>query len=41
LSTEYSIAQTVGNAIQEQFAALRLKSDVFVSRINTTGARIA
>ncbi len=41
LSTEYSIAEGVGNAIQDQFKKLNLQSDVFVSRINTTGARIA
>ena len=41
LSTEYSIAEGVGKAIQEEFRRLDLDSDVFVSRINTTGARIA
>jgi homoserine kinase len=40
LSTEYSIADHVGKAIQQQFAAIKLKSDVFVSKINTVGARI-
>lgn len=40
LSTEYSIAQQVGKAIQHQFANIKLKSDVFVSRINSEGARI-
>ena len=41
LSTELSIAEGVGKTIQEQFNKLNLESDVFVSRINTTGARIA
>ncbi len=40
LSTEYDIARAVGRAIQGQFEALRLESDVFVSRINDKGARI-
>jgi len=40
LSTEYSIAEGVGKAIQAQFTDLKLKSDVYVSRINMTGARI-
>ena len=40
LSTEYSIADAVGKAIQRQFEELKLKSDVFVSKINMTGARV-
>lgn len=40
LSTEYSIAETVGKAIQSQFEKLKLKSDVYVSRINSAGARV-
>jgi homoserine kinase len=40
LSTEYSIAEGVGKAIQEQFTELKLKSDVYVSKINMTGARV-
>lgn len=40
LSTEYSIAETVGKAIQSQFEKLKLKSDVYVSRINSVGARV-
>jgi len=40
LSTEYVIAENVAKAIQQQFANIKLKSDVFVSRINDIGARI-
>jgi len=40
LSTEYTIAQNVAKAIQQQFENIKLKSDVFVSKINTIGARI-
>lgn len=40
LSTEYSIANTVAHTIQEQFSDMKLKSDVFVSKINDSGARI-
>lgn len=40
LSTEYSIAETVGKAIQSQFDKLKLKSEVYVSRINSVGARV-
>jgi homoserine kinase len=40
LSTEYAIAETVGNAIQQQFEKIRLSSDVFVSKINDVGARV-
>jgi len=40
LSTEYAIAENVGKAVQQQFTNLKLKSDVFVSRINNAGARI-
>ncbi|MEO5980465.1 MAG: homoserine kinase [Chryseolinea sp.] len=40
LSTEYAIAERVGNAIQKQFEFLKLKSDVFVSRINGVGAKV-
>jgi homoserine kinase len=40
LSTEYSIANTVAHTIQEQFSDMKLKSDVFVSKINDLGARI-
>jgi homoserine kinase len=34
------VAQAVGKAIQQEFAALQLSSDVFVSKINDQGARI-
>jgi len=40
LSTEYSIAEQVGKALQKQFESMKLKSDVFVSRINDQGARV-
>ena len=40
LSTEYSIAQNVAQTIQQQFTDMKLKSDVFVSKINDAGARI-
>ena len=40
LSTEYSIANNVAQAIQSQFTDMKLKSDVFVSKINDVGARI-
>lgn len=33
-------AQTVGHAIQDAFAATGLRSDVFISAINTTGGRV-
>ncbi len=41
LSTDESTAKNVGSKIQERFIEMKLKSDVFVSRINHTGARIA
>jgi homoserine kinase len=40
LSTSEEIAQAVGRAIQQEFVKMKLKSDVFVSRINPHGARI-
>ncbi len=40
LSTEYAIANNIGTAVQQQFTNMKLKSDVFVSKINGTGARI-
>jgi homoserine kinase len=40
LSTEYSIANNVAQTIQQQFTDMKLKSDVFVSKINDVGARI-
>lgn len=41
LSTQVETAEKVGEEIQKQFIEMKLKSDVFVSRINHTGARIA
>lgn len=41
LSTDKETAENVGTQIQERFVKMKLKSDVFVSRINHTGARIA
>jgi len=40
LCTELDIARQVGKVIQQQFAALQLKSDVYVSKINEKGARV-
>ncbi len=40
LSTDEQIAKQVGELIKNQFKALHLNSDVFVSRINEQGARI-
>lgn len=40
LSSERAIAERVGKAMQQQFDLLKLKSDVFVSRINGEGAKI-
>ncbi|HEY9047612.1 MAG TPA: homoserine kinase [Ohtaekwangia sp.] len=40
LSTTRDIAQRVGQAMQKQFDILQLKSDVFVSKINSEGAKI-
>jgi homoserine kinase len=40
ISTDIDVAKRVGKAIQEQFAALKLNSDVFVSRINAQGASV-
>ena len=40
LSTELETAESVGVEIQRQFVNMKLKSDVFVSRINHAGARI-
>jgi homoserine kinase len=40
LSTELPAAYRVGDLIQQQFAQYKLKSDVFVSRVNNVGARI-
>ena len=40
LSTDQETAEKVGAEIQQRFVDMKLKSDVFVSRINHTGARI-
>ena len=40
LSSERAIAERVGKAMQQQFDLLKLKSDVFVSRINSEGAKV-
>ena len=40
LSTDEKTAEKVGEELQRQFVNMKLKSDVFVSRINQTGARI-
>ncbi len=40
LCTDQATAEKVGAEIQQQFVNMKLKSDVFVSRINHTGARI-
>ncbi len=40
LSNEMTIANRVGEVIQQQFEKYKLKSDVFVSRINNVGARV-
>jgi homoserine kinase len=40
LSTEPETAERVGAQIQQQFVNMKLKSDVFVSKINHAGARI-
>jgi homoserine kinase len=40
LSTEHGIAENVAAAIQQQFEKIKLKSDVFVSKINNEGARV-
>jgi homoserine kinase len=40
LSTSMDTAERVGSSIQQQFDRMRLNSDVFVSKINTLGARV-
>lgn len=40
LSTSRETAVAVGGKVQEQFASLQLRSDVFVSRINQQGAAV-
>jgi homoserine kinase len=40
LSTDKSIAQKVGEAIQNEFQKMSLKSEVYVSKVNEAGAKI-
>jgi homoserine kinase len=40
LSTERSVAQKVGKTIQEQFSKLKLDSEIYISKINTEGAKV-
>jgi homoserine kinase len=40
LSTDRSIADNVAKAIRQQFTAINLRSDVFVSRINNEGEKV-
>jgi homoserine kinase len=40
ISTDIEVARKVGKAIQEQFTAMKLNSDVFVSKINGKGASV-
>jgi homoserine kinase len=40
LSTEQSIAQKVGDTIQAQFSKLKLDSEIYISKINTVGAKV-
>lgn len=40
LSTDRETAQKVGESIQKEFERLHLKSEVYVSKINETGAKI-
>jgi homoserine kinase len=40
LSTEKHLACEVGKAIQQQFDKLKLKSEIYISRINEKGARV-
>lgn len=40
LSTDNATAEKVGSAIQEQFSKLKLESEVYISRINTEGAKV-
>jgi len=40
LSTAQDVAEKVANAIQQQFTKIHLKSDVFVSKINSVGAKV-
>jgi homoserine kinase len=40
LSSDISVAHSIGQIIQQQFTSFGLKSDVFVSRINREGAKV-
>jgi homoserine kinase len=40
LSTEKELAKRVGKVIQEQFQKLKLNSDVYLSKINSEGAKV-
>lgn len=40
LSTERELATHAGRTIQQEFAKFQLESEVYVSKINTTGARV-
>jgi homoserine kinase len=40
LSTNHATAQKVGEAIQNEFQKMNLKSEVYVSKVNEAGARI-
>ena len=40
LSTERQLAVAVGNRCQEEFARLKLHSEVYISKINTHGAKV-
>lgn len=40
ISSDRAVAERVGKALQEKFTALKLNSDVFVSKINQQGAAV-
>ena len=40
LSTERQLAVQIGKSCQEEFARLKLHSEVYVSKINTQGAKV-
>jgi homoserine kinase len=41
LSTERELAKRIGKVMQEQFEKVKLKSEVYISKINEQGARIS
>jgi homoserine kinase len=41
LSTERELAKRIGKVMQEQFQKVKLKSEVYISKINEQGARIS